>query len=284
MTSRGMEKMKHDTIGVDVSKDHLDAHRLADGAARRRRSWLRACRSGWRASSILEAAEHALDEIALAIGGFVERMMSLAGRIVRDDRNRAAFEKKATQTIAVVGCVGGQATPAGTPLINSVATRTSPIWPGVTSMAMGRPRASTMAWIFVLRPPRERPIACASAPLSTRRRAMSLGRRAIDGLTIAGIGARQRVKQPTPNAAHRPAAKPIVDRCRRPVDGRTILPPTAGLQNVDDAADDPPVVGPSRRELVLGQQRPIGSPLRFAQPEFARHDPRPSTRFGLNHR
>jgi hypothetical protein len=36
-------------------------------------------------------------------------MMSLAGRIVRDDRNRAAVEKKATQTIAVVGCVGGRA-------------------------------------------------------------------------------------------------------------------------------------------------------------------------------
>jgi transposase len=35
MTSRGMEKMKNDTIGVDVSKDHLDAHRLADGATRR---------------------------------------------------------------------------------------------------------------------------------------------------------------------------------------------------------------------------------------------------------
>jgi transposase len=35
MTSRGMEKMNHDTIGVDVSKDHLGAHRLADGAARR---------------------------------------------------------------------------------------------------------------------------------------------------------------------------------------------------------------------------------------------------------
>jgi hypothetical protein len=61
------------------------------------------------ASPILEAAEHALDEIALAIGGLVERMMSLAGRIVRDDWNRAAFEKKATQTIAVVGGVGGQA-------------------------------------------------------------------------------------------------------------------------------------------------------------------------------
>ena len=30
MTSRGAEKMKNDTIGVDMSKDHLDAHRLAD--------------------------------------------------------------------------------------------------------------------------------------------------------------------------------------------------------------------------------------------------------------
>jgi transposase len=35
MTSRGAEKMKNDTIGVDISKDHLDAYRLADGAARR---------------------------------------------------------------------------------------------------------------------------------------------------------------------------------------------------------------------------------------------------------
>ena len=35
MTSRGAEKMNNDTIGVDVSKDRLDAHRLADGASRR---------------------------------------------------------------------------------------------------------------------------------------------------------------------------------------------------------------------------------------------------------
>jgi hypothetical protein len=31
MTSRGAEKMKQDTIGVDISKDHLDAHRPTDG-------------------------------------------------------------------------------------------------------------------------------------------------------------------------------------------------------------------------------------------------------------
>ena len=35
MTSKGAEKMNNDTIGVDVSKDHLDADRLADGATRR---------------------------------------------------------------------------------------------------------------------------------------------------------------------------------------------------------------------------------------------------------
>jgi transposase len=27
--------MTHDTIGVDISKDHLDAHRMSDGASRR---------------------------------------------------------------------------------------------------------------------------------------------------------------------------------------------------------------------------------------------------------
>jgi transposase len=35
MTSRGAETMNNDTIGVDVSEDHFDAHRLADGASRR---------------------------------------------------------------------------------------------------------------------------------------------------------------------------------------------------------------------------------------------------------
>jgi transposase len=35
MTSKGVEKMTPSTIGVDISKDFLDAHRLADGASRR---------------------------------------------------------------------------------------------------------------------------------------------------------------------------------------------------------------------------------------------------------
>jgi len=34
MTSKGTEKMSEITIGVDISKDALDAHRLPDGASR----------------------------------------------------------------------------------------------------------------------------------------------------------------------------------------------------------------------------------------------------------
>ena len=62
-------------------------------------------------------------------------------------------------------------------------------------------------------------------------RAVGFGGRVVDGLTIAGIGVRQHVKQSTPDPAHRPVAKAIVDRRRGPVDGRAILPPTAHFQN-----------------------------------------------------
>jgi transposase len=34
MTSKGREEMDKATIGIDVSKDHLNAHRLPDGAVR----------------------------------------------------------------------------------------------------------------------------------------------------------------------------------------------------------------------------------------------------------
>ncbi len=32
MTSRGAEKMTPSTIGIDISKDHLDTYRMEDGA------------------------------------------------------------------------------------------------------------------------------------------------------------------------------------------------------------------------------------------------------------
>ena len=66
--------------------------------------------AGGDASPIFEAAEHAFDEIALAVGDLVKGMMPFAGRVVRDDRDSAALTQETTEPIAVIGRVGGQAT------------------------------------------------------------------------------------------------------------------------------------------------------------------------------
>ena len=55
-----------------------------------------------------------------------------------------------------------------------IALRLSCCWPAVTSKATGSPSASTTRWTLVVRPPREQPIAFASAPLGRRRRAGAL--------------------------------------------------------------------------------------------------------------
>lgn len=54
--------------------------------------------------------------------------------------------------------LGGKVSSSG------MATGASPRCPGVIRSAIGRPQPSTTAWIFVDLPPRERPIASASAP------------------------------------------------------------------------------------------------------------------------
>ena len=45
------------------------------------------------------------------------------------------------------------------PEMSALACGQSPQWPGVISKRTGRPSASTAAWILVVSPPRERPIA-----------------------------------------------------------------------------------------------------------------------------
>jgi len=85
-------------------------------------------------------------------------LLGMTGKVPRSTRKRRSPSLSYAASPAKLR-------PGGTALIRAIATRTSPSWPGVTSRAMGRPQESTIAWIFVVRPPRERPIACASAPL-----------------------------------------------------------------------------------------------------------------------
>lgn len=48
------------------------------------------------------------------------------------------------------------------------AMTTSWVLPGLNRKSRGRPSASVSAWILVVRPPRERPMACSNAPLFHR--------------------------------------------------------------------------------------------------------------------
>jgi len=49
-----------------------------------------------------------------------------------------------------------------------------------------------------------------------------------------------------PQPAARPAVEAVVDRRWRAIRGRAILPPAAGLEDVNDPADHPPVVDAPR--------------------------------------
>ena len=62
--------------------------------------------AGGDAAPVLKAAESAFDDIPGPIGGFVEGMFALAGRVVGDDRLAAAVPQPGAQGIAVVGGIG----------------------------------------------------------------------------------------------------------------------------------------------------------------------------------
>ena len=59
------------------------------------------------ASPVLEAAEHSFDQVALAIALSVERVRILAGWIVGYDRQGSSFGEELSQSLAVIGGVGG---------------------------------------------------------------------------------------------------------------------------------------------------------------------------------
>jgi putative transposase len=146
----------------------------------------------------------------------------------------------------------------------------SPSGPAVTSIAIGRPSPSTTAWIFVVRPPRASDPSLGSLPpFSAGCRAMRLGRGAIDDGNVVRGQFHQGAEQALPPSAHHPAMEPIVNRGRRPIDRRTILPATPRPEHTRDAANDAPVVHPRRARPVPWQR--LNRRLRpSVQPEFPR--------------
>jgi hypothetical protein len=105
---------------------------------------------------------------------------------------------------------------------------------------MGRQSRSVSAWILVVRPPRERPIACAG----------------------------KRVKEVAPNALRRPPDIAIVQRLPRPVDRWSINPATPRLQHMHNAADHTTIVNPRFASRVRRKVRSNARELSFGQPEI----------------
>jgi hypothetical protein len=100
---------------------------------------------------------------------------------------------------------------------------------------------------------------------------MGLGRRAVDDLRVGRIGCDQGVEQALPKPTSRPPVEPIVDRRRRPVERRAVLPSAAHFQYMNNAADHPSVVDPTRSRLIARQQRFDRRPLPIVEPELVRH-------------
>ena len=63
--------------------------------------------AGGDASPVFETAEHAFDEISEFVGLCVERMLLLSGGIVGNDGYRSAPGQELSETIAVIGRIGG---------------------------------------------------------------------------------------------------------------------------------------------------------------------------------
>ncbi len=108
-------------------------------------------------------------------GGSFERILSWF-RIARVRTHNQYATVAAIQTaarklpdgVAVVTLVGVQYVACRHPLQQFLACLQSATWPPVSMKAIGRHSASVRAWTFVVRPPRERPIACARTSLFRR--------------------------------------------------------------------------------------------------------------------
>jgi hypothetical protein len=57
-----------------------------------------------------------------------------------------------------------------------------------------------------------------------------------------GAGGGYLLEDALPDTTLRPAIVTVVDRCRRPIDGRNVTPSTACLQDMQDARDDRAIV------------------------------------------
>jgi hypothetical protein len=124
--------------------------------------------------------------------------------------------------------------------------------PGVNDSATGLPSASTTAWIFVVRPPRER------RWLGSRRLFLSAGavlvrahgRRVEHHELVVGVTS-ECFENPRKHAAFAPSAVAPVRCLPAPVPLRQIAPGDARAVTIDDGIDEQSVVGSRAADVTV---------------------------------
>ncbi|APO50260.1 hypothetical protein BRDID11004_67350 [Bradyrhizobium diazoefficiens] len=110
------------------------------------------------APEVLEPAKAAFDDISSFVGAFVEAMDDDTVRFIGDYGLGATTNDCAAKLVAIIP-LARSTLMGGASARTSGAAAISASWPGVRCRTTGRQSGSLSAWIFVVRPPRERPIA-----------------------------------------------------------------------------------------------------------------------------
>ena len=137
--------------------------------------------------------------------------------------------------------------------------------PAVSLSWIGRPCASTRAWILVVSPPRERPTQRSRPPFSGRPLLVDPHDRGVDHLDVAVVSLCDRVHQPIPDAGFAPAVEAIVDRRRWAVASRDIRPGRTRPKHPEDTVQDPPIIDPRHAARLVGKLRLDRRPLEIAE-------------------
>jgi len=107
-----------------------------------------------------------------------------------------------------------------------------------------------------------------SPPFSSRRGAVCLYSRTVDKhMRGRTAGIREDMEQLRPDALLRPPHEPVVECLARPVFRRSIGPPAAGFQDVNDPTDDASIIDPRFSARIRGQVRRHRLELLVRQPK-----------------
>jgi hypothetical protein len=129
------------------------------------------------AAEVLEATEHGFNPPTVSVSTLVVTDRALPIDATRDDRRGSCLLQRGAEPARVVTAIGDQRLKRIAASMRSSAARMSEVLPGVSFSATGRPRRSQIAWILVVRPPRETPMAFAFAPLLRHARSGGPSRR-----------------------------------------------------------------------------------------------------------